>query len=81
MLYTEKQGQYLAFIHLYIKLNGVAPAHTDLQQHFKVTPPSVNQMVKTLESKGFIQKQPGIARSIKLLIPVNSLPELREIIN
>jgi len=60
-----------------MKLNVVAPAHTDLQQHFKVTPPSVNQMVKTLESKGFIQKQPGITRSIKVLIPINSLPELR----
>ena len=74
--YTEKQGQYLAFIHLYMKLNGVAPAHADLQLHFNVTPPSVNQMIKTLEAKGFIQKKPGVARSIKLLIPVNLLPEL-----
>ena len=74
--YTEKQGQYLAFIHLYIKLNGVAPSHADFQMHFKVTPPTVNQMIKILETKGFIHKKPGVARSIKLLIPVNLLPEL-----
>ena len=75
--YTEKQGQYLAFIHFYIKINGVPPAHADLQQYFKVTPPTVNQMLITLEKKSLIQRQPKTARSIKILIPVEQLPVLK----
>jgi len=76
-LFTDKQGQYLAYIYYYTKLNGVAPAHTDMQSYFQVTPPTVNQMIKTLEKKGLIQKQPRLARSIQIIIPTNLLPELK----
>ena len=75
--FTDKQGQYLAYIYHYTKLNGMPPAHTDFQKYFKVTPPSVNQMINTLEKKGLIQKQPRTARSISLLIPTEQLPELK----
>jgi Mn-dependent DtxR family transcriptional regulator len=75
--FTDKQGQYLAYIYHYTKLNGIPPAHTDFQKFFKVTPPSVNQMINTLEKKGLIQKQSRTARSISLLIPVEQLPELK----
>lgn len=75
--FTDKQGQYLAYIYHYTKLNGMPPAHTDFQKFFKVTPPSVNQMINTLEKKGLIQKQPRTARSISLLIPTEQLPELK----
>ena len=75
--FTAKQGQYLAFIHFYTKLNGMPPAHTDFQRYFEVTPPTVNQMIKVLEQKRFIQKQPGVPRSIELIIPVHLLPELQ----
>lgn len=74
--FTKKQGQYLAYIYYYTKLNGFPPAHTDLQAYFKVTPPTVNQMIVTLEKKGLIQKQPRTARSISLLVPAEKLPEL-----
>ena len=74
--FTKKQGQYLAYIYYYTKLNGFPPAHTDLQAYFKVTPPTVNQMIVTLEKKGLIQKQPRTARSISLLVPAEQLPEL-----
>jgi repressor LexA len=50
--YTDKQGQYLAFIYYYSKMNGRAPSEADMQKYFKVTPPSVHQMVVTLEAKG-----------------------------
>jgi len=75
--FTDTQGQYLAFIFLYTKLNGIPPAHADIQKYFKVTPPTVNQMLKTLEMKGFIQKQPSTARSIQLTVPAKLLPELK----
>ena len=74
--FTPKQGQYLAFIHLYTRLHRRPPAETDMQQYFSVTPPSVHQMVLTLERAGFIRRQPRIARSIELLVDPKQLPEL-----
>jgi repressor LexA len=74
--YTAKQGQYLAFIYYYTKLHGVAPAESDMQKYFKVTPPSVHQMVLTLEVNGFIERIPVKARSIRLLISPEDLPRL-----
>ena len=74
--FTSKQGQYLAFIHLYPRLHRRPPAETDMQQYFRVTPPSVHQMVLTLERGGFIKRQPRVARSIELLVDPKLLPEL-----
>lgn len=74
--FTPKQGQYLAFIHLYTRLNRRPPAEADMQQYFRVTPPSAHQMVLTLERKDFIRRQPGLARSIELLIDPAQLPDL-----
>ena len=75
--YTERQGQYLAYLHHYSVLNGCAPAEAEMQRFFQVTPPTVHQMVLTLERRGFIQRVPGQARSIVLLVPPESLPPLR----
>ncbi|MGA3238206.1 MAG: MarR family transcriptional regulator [Bryobacteraceae bacterium] len=75
--YSEKQGQYLAFIFFYTKMHGVAPAESDMQNYFRVSPPSVHQMVLTLEAKGFIERTPGKGRSIRLLIPREDLPALQ----
>jgi Mn-dependent DtxR family transcriptional regulator len=74
--FTTKQGQYLAFIHLYTRLHRRPPAETDLQEYFRVRPPSVHQMVLTLERGGFIRRQPGTPRSIELLVDPRNLPEL-----
>src|SRR6266851_220280 len=75
--FTPKQGQYLAFIHAYTLVLGRPPAKADLQRFFRVTPPSVHQMVLTLERSGLIRRQPGIARSIKVLLNPEALPPLR----
>ena len=74
--FTEKQGQYLAFIFLYTKLHRRPPSESDMQLHFKVTPPSVHQMVLTLEANGLIERTPGQARSIRVLVPPEYLPPL-----
>ncbi len=66
--FTAKQGQYLAYIHLYTRLHRRSPAETDMQKYFRVSPPSVHQMVLTLERAGFIRRQPETARSIELLV-------------
>lgn len=75
--FTPKQGQYLAFIHAYTLVIGRPPAEADLQRFFGVTPPSVHQMVLTLERIGLIRRQPGIARSIKVLVDPEALPALQ----
>ena len=52
------------------------PAEVDIQRHFRVSPPSVHQMIVTLERNGFIRRQPGVPRSIEILVPLESLPIL-----
>lgn len=75
--FTDLQGQYLAFIHAYTRVNGQPPAEADLQRYFRVTPPSVHQMLMTLTRKGFIRRTPGQARSLELLLDADALPRLR----
>jgi Mn-dependent DtxR family transcriptional regulator len=75
--YTELQGQYLAFIYAYSKVNGRPPAEADLQRFFRVTPPSVHRMVCELENNGLIRRTPRAARSIELLVDPGDLPVLR----
>jgi repressor LexA len=74
--YTRKQGQYLAFIYYYTKINGQPPAEADMQRFFRTTASAVHQMILELEEKGFISRSPGKARSIEVLLPPNQLPEL-----
>jgi len=74
--FTTKQGQYLAFIHLYTRLHRRPPAETDIQEYFRVSPPSVHQMVLTLERQGLITRRPRTPRSIGLLVDPKQLPEL-----
>ncbi len=74
--FTKLQGQYLAFIVAYIKLNRRAPAEVDLQRYFEVTPPSVHNMILTLERHGWIRRIPGQARSIEVLVPTTEVPPL-----
>lgn len=74
--YTDRQGQYLAFIYYYTKIHGRAPSEADMLQHFQVSPPSVHQMVLTLAARGLIDRVPGQARSIRLLVAREDLPDL-----
>src|SRR3954464_7667672 len=74
--FTPKQGQYLAFIHAYTLVNGRPPAEADMIRFFRVTPPSVHQMVLSLEKAGLISRKPGVARSIVVLLDRPVLPEL-----
>ena len=67
----------MAFIHAYTQLNGRPPAEADFQRFFRVTPPSVHQMILTLERAGLIRRQHGVARSIQLLVEPQALPALQ----
>ena len=69
---TRRQLQYLEFIRRYMHRNGISPAEADIQAHFLVSAPSVNQMVRTLEGRGFITRDGDcfgqtVPRSIRVL--------------
>ncbi len=75
--FTQKQGQYLAFIHAYTTINRRPPAEADMQRYFRVTPPTVHQMVLKLEQAGLISRMPGKSRSIQVLVDPENLPLLK----
>ncbi len=76
---TPRQGQFLAFIHLYRKLHRRGPAETDLVTFFRVTPPAAHGMVVKLEELGLITREAGVARSVRVAIPAEALPELEDV--
>jgi repressor LexA len=69
ILPTARQREYLEFIRKYMERRGVSPAEGDIQRHFMVSAPSVHSMVQSLDRQGFIRKQPGVARSIRMVEP------------
>lgn len=65
---TKRQLEYLLFISKYIRRFGRSPAESDIERHFLVSAPSVNQMMQTLERRGFISRQPGVPRSARICV-------------
>lgn len=76
--FTHRQGQYLAYIHLYRKLHRIGPAQADLARYFCVAPPTVHQMIVTLKKLGLVVDEPGVPRSIRVTIPKETIPELED---
>jgi len=74
--FAPRQGQYLAFIHAYTLVNGRPPAQADIQRFFQLTPPSVHQMLLTLERDRLISRRPGMPRSIAVMVDHVDLPTL-----
>jgi len=72
---TPTQGRYLAYIHAYTEGFGLPPAESEIAAAIGVSPPSVNQMVRTLEKKAFIRRQSGVPRSIEILIARDAIPK------
>ncbi len=77
--FTHRQGQFLAFIHRYCKLHRRSPAETDFREYFRLTPPSVHSMIVKLDELGLITREPRVARSIRLAIPPEEIPELEDV--
>jgi repressor LexA len=49
-----------------------------MQRFFRVTPPAVHSMVLTLATHGLVERVPGKARSIRVLVAPEELPTLEE---
>ena len=76
--FTYKQGQYLAFIHLYRKLHRRGPSEADMVRYFGVSPPSVHQMIVKLEQLGLITRESGVPRSARVALAVGEIPDLED---
>jgi len=73
---SARQREYLHFIVRYLSRFGISPSEADIQQHFLVSAPSVNQMMKTLERRGFITRSrdwygQAMPRSIRVLVDLD----------
>jgi hypothetical protein len=77
--FTHRQGQFLAFIHVFRKLHRQGPAETDMAKFFGLTPPSTHGMVVKLEELGLVTREAGVARSIRVVVPEDDLPALENI--
>jgi SOS-response transcriptional repressor LexA len=66
---TARQAEYLAFIRAFTERWRVPPSFEDIGRHFMTTAPSVNSMIKTLESRGFLTRIPGQARTLRVIVP------------
>ncbi|MCN4144803.1 MAG: MarR family transcriptional regulator [Thiohalomonas sp.] len=75
--YTEKQGQYLAFIYYYLKVNAYPPEQADIQRYFNVSPPSVHQMILMLEKLSFIKRKHRTTRCLEVFLTVEECPLLK----
>jgi DNA-binding transcriptional regulator YhcF (GntR family) len=73
-LITKRQGEFLAFILRYTQKYGIAPSYEDMATHFGISSPSVNGMMKTLERNGFISRLPGVARTVRVEVRPDELP-------
>jgi hypothetical protein len=73
---TPRQGQFLAFIHLYRKLHRQGPAEQDMALYFGVKPAAVRAMLAKLIGLGLVTEKAGAPRSLRVSIPVTAIPAL-----
>jgi DNA-binding transcriptional MocR family regulator len=71
---TKRQGEYLDFIRAFTDRWGTPPSFEEIGRHFGTTAPSVNNMIKMLESRGFLTRVPGAPRTLRVLLPKDAAP-------
>ena len=73
---TEKQARVLAFITQGIRDQGYPPTFQELAQELGLTEKNARDYVLVLERKGYLRRQPNVARGITLLKPPSLEPRL-----
>jgi repressor LexA len=64
---TEKQGRVLTCITQWIRDQGYPPTFQELAQELRLTEKNARDYVLILERKGYLRRQPNVARGITLL--------------
>lgn len=65
---TPKQKEVLEFITGFIKTRDYSPTLKEIARHFKKSPPTISQYIQTLEKKGLLKKERGVARGLKITV-------------
>lgn len=73
---TQKQAAILQFIRLYLQDNQLPPSYRDIGDHFGVSVGTIQDQIEALHKKGFLEKLEFIARGIKVMGGINSIPVL-----
>lgn len=65
---TKRQGEALAFIRKFIKEQGIAPSTAELAKGLGLASKSrAYYLIEGLEKRGYVKKQPHLARSLTLV--------------
>jgi Mn-dependent DtxR family transcriptional regulator len=73
---TQAQGKLVAYVYWYTKIHRVPPAENEIAAFLGIRGPSAHQMLLRLESKEILSRRPGEARTIKILLPREEIPDL-----
>ena len=63
---TQRQQQVLWYVCRYIDIHHRSPALLEIRDHFRRRSTNAAPLVAPLESKGYLIRQPGTARSIQV---------------
>jgi repressor LexA len=74
--FTLKQGQYLAFIYYFSKVNGVSPNENDFKKYFNSSLSAVRRMILNLENRKLILHRNN-PFCIKLCLNRSEIPDLK----
>jgi len=64
---TERQQELLDYIIENVKARGCAPTHREMAEFQGIALKAVVDRVHALEKKGYVRREPGIARGLKVL--------------
>ena len=59
------------FVTKVISKKGVAPSEREVARHFRISASTAHEHLEMLREKGYLQKEPGRARGIKITEPNN----------
>lgn len=64
---TERQQELLDYIVASVHERGIAPTHREMAEYQGIALKTIVERVAALEKKGYVRKEPGIARGLKVL--------------
>src|SRR3989344_117542 len=70
---TVRQKQVRDFVTKIIRKNGVAPSEREVARHFRLSASTTHEHLNTLKEKGYLQKERGRARGMKITEPNEKL--------
>jgi hypothetical protein len=74
--YTPEQGQYLAYIFHFTRINYRLPTDADVQRYFRVSMASVRAMILSLDTAGWVFRPREKQESIAIRLKRDHLPDL-----